>query len=503
MGKHKHRFLEILTSHTRIFVFVSILIILLAVGASYEKGKHVALERIELVLDGRINAHKHFLVETIGKFSLVPEIVATSDYARELVLAPSKENVETTNRYLEHLTAKIGVDRIYIIDVNGTTLAANLGKEQKSIIGQNYKFRPYFKEALDGNTGHFIAVGIASPILGYYIARPIFVNGKIRGVVAMRISISLDAFRGAVNKYWQNDEEIALITDSKGIVFMSPFEKWMFNTVTPLTLEEKKDIQKTHQYDGKDLTPIPIIIESALSNEMQLVKFKDLPSRSFVEKSYEVGDIKGRTYLYVDAAQYWEPIIFYAGAAATLGTAVLLLGMILVQRFAYQTKLVEAAIRDPLTGLFTRLYMTEWLTSAKSNLERNPNSHLALVIFDLDHFKKVNDTYGHLTGDAVLKGVAEIILSSIRAEDLAVRFGGEEIAIFVHFIEEKDICVLANRIRQKLDEKGIDTEKGKLSVTMSGGVAIFSENDTPKDVFDRADKKLYEAKEQGRNRILM
>jgi diguanylate cyclase (GGDEF)-like protein len=503
MSTHKNHFLHILIANKRIFVGAAILAIACFVAAAYEKGKQVALERIELLLDGRINAHKHFLVETIGKYWLIPEIVATSTYARDLFLTPSRQTASIANHSLDELTTRIGVDRIYIMDTDGNTIAANLGEGQKSIIGANYQFRPYFKEALHGDTGHFIAVGINSPMLGYYIARPVFVNGKIRGVVAMRISISLDAFKKAVKKYWQNDAEIALITDTNGIVFMSPIEQWMFNTITPLTAQEIENIKKVHQYDGKALAPIPIVLQSALSDEMQLVKFKDIPGRSFVEKSYEVGDIKGRTYLYIDASQYWEPIIFYTGSAAAVGIAALLLGMVIVQRLAYQTRLVEAAIRDPLTGLFTRLYMTEWLPSAMSNLVRHPQNHLALVIFDLDHFKKINDTHGHLVGDAVLKGVAEIIMDSLRAEDLAVRFGGEEMAIFVHFVEQDEIFALVDRIRRKLETSGINTDKGNIPVTMSGGVAIFMEGDTPKDVFTKADLKLYEAKEAGRNKVLI
>jgi diguanylate cyclase (GGDEF)-like protein len=132
---------------------------------------------------------------------------------------------------------------------------------------------------------------------------------------------------------------------------------------------------------------------------------------------------------------------------------------------------------------------------------RDEDASFALVIFDLDNFKRINDTYGHLVGDAVLKEVGNIIASSVRADDMAVRYGGEELAVFVRFIETAEVLALAERVRAKLEESGVQTEAGRIGITVSAGVAYHLTGETSKALFARADKKLYEAKKQGRNRI--
>ena len=167
--------------------------------------------------------------------------------------------------------------------------------------------------------------------------------------------------------------------------------------------------------------------------------------------------------------------------------------------------LYEAAIRDPLTGLYTRLYMQNTVNRLLNGFNRGTIDELCLIFFDIDHFKKVNDTHGHKEGDKVLAMVAKVILRQIRESDLPVRYGGEEFLIFVH---SKESCLgsgpaVAERIRKEVAKSLCRVKKGSISVTISGGVSAYRKNEKLEKFIERADSCLYEAKKQGRNRIIL
>jgi diguanylate cyclase (GGDEF)-like protein len=145
--------------------------------------------------------------------------------------------------------------------------------------------------------------------------------------------------------------------------------------------------------------------------------------------------------------------------------------------------------------------MGDWCEAAIKAHNRDARVGFGLVVFDLDLFKQINDVHGHLAGDEVLQRVGEIIRNAIRGEDLAVRFGGEELAVFVRCAGQTDAVAFAERIRHSVEQSEFQSKTGKVPVTLSGGVAYHAVGETRDALFARADKKLYEAKELGRNRI--
>lgn len=159
--------------------------------------------------------------------------------------------------------------------------------------------------------------------------------------------------------------------------------------------------------------------------------------------------------------------------------------------------LEEMAVTDSLTGLFNRRHFFTRLEE-EAEKRRRHGSPVCLVIFDIDHFKRVNDTYGHPFGDTVLLKVAEAIKSSIRNIDIPARYGGEEFALILPETELSEAKVVADRIRVNVER--ISTGKADLTVTISGGL---SEHDggPAEELFKNADTRLYESKHNGRNRI--
>ncbi len=161
----------------------------------------------------------------------------------------------------------------------------------------------------------------------------------------------------------------------------------------------------------------------------------------------------------------------------------------------------EMSIKDNLTGLYNRTFMNETIPRLLSHHDRGVFNGMALLMLDLDHFKQVNDTFGHLVGDQVLKKTAQSILGKLRSGDLAVRVGGEEFAIFLILEEDCNLQGLTERMAQGIREIDFTREMGKRKQTISGGLAIREKGESLEDLIGRADFYLYESKKNGRDRI--
>ncbi|MAQ15377.1 MAG: GGDEF domain-containing protein [Sandaracinus sp.] len=170
----------------------------------------------------------------------------------------------------------------------------------------------------------------------------------------------------------------------------------------------------------------------------------------------------------------------------------------------FQRHMYEAALRDGLTGAYNKKYLSDRMESELAYAARH-RSPLSLVIFDLDHFKKINDTYGHLAGDYVLRAMAEGINATVRKEDVFARYGGEEFAVLSRGIDQPSAQQFAERLRQWVELYPFIWESQRIPVTCSIGVAAFPELDleTPIELVKAADDALYAAKNGGRNRVVV
>lgn len=180
------------------------------------------------------------------------------------------------------------------------------------------------------------------------------------------------------------------------------------------------------------------------------------------------------------------------------------------------SNLLNDLIHDTLTGLKTRAYFEEevgvYLKIIEGQAEaaqyaespRKENfgfKNLSIVFLDIDHFKKVNDKYGHDIGDVVLKSVAAAVRDGLRTEDTAARWGGEEIVVSLLGATEKEAMIKAERIRKKIEKLKFREAPG-LSVTVSAGVAGCETGVGVVDLEKRADEALYKAKKTGRNKVV-
>ncbi len=163
-------------------------------------------------------------------------------------------------------------------------------------------------------------------------------------------------------------------------------------------------------------------------------------------------------------------------------------------------KAIQLAHRDPLTGIANRLSLNEALIREINRTQRY-NLSLTILMIDLDHFKAINDSYGHSSGDLVLQESATRIENSLRLSDQAFRIGGEEFVVLLPDTDLESAKVVAERIRKSIASKPVTNNEFEINFTTSIGIAELGEHDNEKSLFDHADKALYLAKNGGRNRF--
>ncbi len=168
-----------------------------------------------------------------------------------------------------------------------------------------------------------------------------------------------------------------------------------------------------------------------------------------------------------------------------------------------QEKLAEMSVRDELTGLFNRRYFQEALDREVSGAERYGHG-LALCMIDLDHFKRVNDTHGHLCGDRVLKDFGRLLEESTRKYDVACRYGGEEFSVILPDTSLEKATLLCERFRERIKDFAFTWEDVSLHITTSVGVAArpTGGDSSGEQLIELADKALYKAKSEGRDRVV-
>ena len=222
-----------------------------------------------------------------------------------------------------------------------------------------------------------------------------------------------------------------------------------------------------------------------------------------------LADLGSQNGTYVDGERVQERVL-KEGMKIRIGqTTVLKFARYDAVEEAAQRQLLDSALRDGLTHAFNRRYFVERLGAEVRFAERH-SQPLALLMLDIDHFKELNDTHGHLIGDDVLRAVVGVLDDTLRAEDVLARYGGEEFAVLVRGVNQDGARVLGERLRKEIAEMPLSKETGeKLAVTISIGISVFplqNPADVPseqmgKKLVELADAALYRAKNAGRNRV--
>ncbi len=207
-----------------------------------------------------------------------------------------------------------------------------------------------------------------------------------------------------------------------------------------------------------------------------------------------------------DQERFGPADLDFAQAVITAAVAVIQRAQMVESTMADNARLEQLAQTDPLTQLLNRRALTERITAEMERALRY-DSTMALLMIDLDHFKRVNDTYGHLVGDDVLRDVGQLLNDTIRTSDIVARYGGEEFLVLLPETDDAGAESFAERIRDAVEQHQFasDSLAEPLRLTASVGVAVYpaARIESVEDLFARADAALYRAKADGRNRVRM
>ncbi|MBI4731879.1 MAG: diguanylate cyclase [Chloroflexi bacterium] len=181
-------------------------------------------------------------------------------------------------------------------------------------------------------------------------------------------------------------------------------------------------------------------------------------------------------------------VIYYEGSLINIS-----------ERKKAEQELKHLAITDPLTGLPNRRHFFSQAELAFSRANK-PTFDLAILMLDIDHFKKVNDQYGHAAGDIVLHEIAQTIQSNLRSNDISGRYGGEEFSVILSRINQDEICQIADRLCKTIAQNALKVGRDEIHVTLSIGIAVLDAATPSLDVLlQQADQAMYAAKQAGRN----
>jgi diguanylate cyclase (GGDEF)-like protein len=224
-----------------------------------------------------------------------------------------------------------------------------------------------------------------------------------------------------------------------------------------------------------------------------------------MQDEYMIADEGSTNGTYVNGTRLGAPVKLTDGDRVHFGQVLLRFSLVDEAEELALKSMYDAALRDALTGVFNRKHLEERLDAELAFARRHPNNQLSVIIFDVDHFKRVNDTHGHLVGDAVLKAVASSISRGVRTEDLVARYGGEEFVVVAREVRASVAFSLAQRLRQVIEQSVVSQDGKEIRVTASAGVASLEccgEQRDKATLFGVADKRLYTAKQGGRNRVV-
>lgn len=234
-------------------------------------------------------------------------------------------------------------------------------------------------------------------------------------------------------------------------------------------------IRKESRFDS-----VPIVLFSAQDDTHSKIKGLDLGAIDYLVKPIPPEELAARVRALIRQKKRQDELI------------------------AEYKRLSELSLTDPLTGAYNRRALNTFLRSRLAEATRH-QTPFSCVMFDLDHFKEVNDTHGHDTGDLVLKEVAALTIALFRQEDALVRYGGEEFLAILQHTSKEGARTFAERLRSEIAGRTFNEDRVPLEITLSAGVASYPDDggfDDPHEMITLADRRLYSAKGSGRNRVV-
>jgi two-component system, NtrC family, C4-dicarboxylate transport sensor histidine kinase DctB len=282
------------------------------------------LDNLHRTLASRAELYAATIGGALDKYEFLPLAVAQSEEVAALLENKDAAKGARVNAYLEDMNRRAGAFAVYVMDAQGAVFASSNWKERTSYVGQNYGFRPYFKQAVSGGTGRFYGIGVSTGEAGHFIAQPIRRHGRIIGVAAAKVSLDWleHSWRmpGVAEQIW--------VQDANGVILLSSISAFKFKTLELLSDATKNNINEQRQFLHETLPMLPHQVKEKFADGAMLLSLhppKESGNREFLAVSSNLAPLEWQITVLAELGQV-RAAARTAAIAAALGCAVLLLG---------------------------------------------------------------------------------------------------------------------------------------------------------------------------------
>jgi len=413
----------------------------------------------------------------------------------ETLAAPAMVRLRDT---LESLARQLRVSSIFVVTPDGYILSTSRDGGVDIDDATSFSFREYFEEAIAGGPGEQFAVSTATGAPGFFFSYPVRLDDEDTIVGVVVVKVDGDTF---VDNFTY-EPGITFISDSNGVVMLSTAKDFFLNVLNKNEINALSVQSREEYYAQQQFIPLPITVVDRVDETAERVDvISDAGSSRYVLASELISETGWRVnvlYQVTGLTQAREYSALFMFCIFVAGTFVIMLAE---RTLHYLRDLRDQSRRDPLTRLYNRYHMDETVAALCALHDRGNIKSLSVLMLDIDHFKAINDTYGHPVGDKALRRIAHILTREARRGDIIYRIGGEEFLIFMVGQAPQDVIKAATRIRKRIEMiqnlKPVPAHK----LTVSGGLAMHRQDESLAQLLERADALLYQAKNRGRNRV--
>jgi diguanylate cyclase (GGDEF)-like protein len=468
------------------------------------------------------------LPQTLAQIDAIPRAVARVDTRRWNLMdqgscaeeAMSHPEVVDIDAFLNATAGNLGLDYVWVVNQHNYVVLANNAGHADSFVGVQLSMQPYMKEAMLGGLGEQFTIGPVTGVPGLFFAAPVYDAGGYL-VATMGTKVSL-----ARLQHWVS-HPTSLVTDPNGLIILSTDASLVGKVLPDARLQHMGASDRYNAYQRVDFEPwpyqptakahrdVPAWVPAEVRDTLAWREGSAMPSLTVSRNAS--ADL---TVVVAEPLPAWgqqianharNRMIGFVLFVSVLVTFALVAWSLVRERQHHRvtrhlnqrlqrtnSALANEAHFDHLTGVLTR---RRFLALFDTVLARAHNraEPLVLVLADLDHFKRINDTWGHAVGDMALQRFASLATGVLRSSDLVGRLGGEEFAMVMGRTTLETATEVAERLRTAVAETDESFPTG-LSMTVSMGMTGCRPGDTASEMLKRADLALYRAKESGRNR---
>jgi len=242
-----------------------------AVGyISHEYSLHAGLNALKEIAANRLETFSKSFLTPMDKYDYLPDVTSNHPIAIDALEHPNDpKRIQKLNTFLEGLNRTARTEAIYVMDSHGLTIGSSNWREPVTFLGNNYLFRPYFRDAIDHASGRFFAVGTVSQHAGYYISHSIRSDKALLGAIAVKVDL------GDLDAAWEASDDVTLVTDENGIIFLSSRRDWKYSALHALDEATIRQLEQTRQYGSRLRPALRLDVESTLGNGDRIVRIRD------------------------------------------------------------------------------------------------------------------------------------------------------------------------------------------------------------------------------------